>query len=145
MLISLDETRRIGDALNINWDTVNDVDFRDAINIEYSEHRDVTLAARIAIAHLREMPDYYKLMATLDSDSDLVWAACVKPSLISVQKYRAAIWLAIAVIAILIIIAGYTQFQYNNRKCSSLHAKYNLSTNAYLLHQTGAGYNKPYE
>ena len=118
MLVSIDEARRIGDELNVNWAVVDVAGFRDAINAEGTEHSDVvkedaTLAARIVIAHLREAPDYYELLAKLEAESNSVWENCEKPSpTFGGGKHRAGLWIAVAVIAVLCIIALVAGYRY---------------------------------
>lgn len=55
--------KRVGDALRVNWKKVDVEQFRMGMEVEL-EHRDVThgdylLTGKIALAHLKEYPDYY--------------------------------------------------------------------------------------
>jgi len=60
---SIADARRIGDELNLSWNEFDIVQFWMGLNVE-TEHDDVTdgdpiLIAKIALAHLREVKDYY--------------------------------------------------------------------------------------
>ena len=58
-----EEAKKVGDQLNADWDKIDLEEFRIGLGVEL-EHRDIThgnmtLTAKIAIAHLKEVPDYY--------------------------------------------------------------------------------------
>lgn len=62
-IISKQQAKEIGDRLNVNWDKVNLDEFTQGINVEM-EHEDITkgnliITAKIALVHLKELPDYY--------------------------------------------------------------------------------------
>lgn len=82
---TLEEAKRIGEMIGIDWDTSPfDVEeFRTGLNVEL-EHgqRDpqtnVTgdnpiLTGKIALAHLREFPDYYKRLTKLEQEAKAYW------------------------------------------------------------------------
>ena len=69
--ISLPVARRVGNALRVNWDKVNIEQFRMGLEVEL-EHRDVThgdylLTGKIALAHLKEYPDYYTRLKRVET------------------------------------------------------------------------------
>ena len=69
--ISLSVARRVGNALRVNWDKVNIEQFRRGLEVEL-EHRDVThgdylLTGKIALAHLKEYPDYYTRLKRVET------------------------------------------------------------------------------
>ena len=77
---SPDEARRIGDSLGIDWSYVDLEQFRMGLLVEL-EHGtrdpetnvtddDLSLTGKIALAHLKEFPDYYTRLATLEADAD---------------------------------------------------------------------------
>jgi hypothetical protein len=79
-----EEAKRIGDKLGINWNEVELSEFRIGLGVEL-EHgsrdpdTDVTnddeiLTGKIALAHLREFPDYYTRLEKLESEADEYWA-----------------------------------------------------------------------
>jgi hypothetical protein len=78
------DARRIGDALGINWAEVRLDEFRAGLGVEL-EHGsrdpetnvtsdDEILTGKIALAHLREYPDYYTRLAQLEKDAEEYWA-----------------------------------------------------------------------
>jgi len=80
-----EEARRIGGLLGINWAKVRLEEFRAGLGVEL-EHgtRDpetnVTnngeiLTGKIALAHLREYPDYYTRLARLEKEAEEYWAS----------------------------------------------------------------------
>ena len=81
--VGLDEARRIGDALAINWSTIDAEQFRRGLEVEFEHgsrdpetdvtHVDVMLTGKIAWAHLKEFPDYYTRLDRLESEADAFW------------------------------------------------------------------------
>ena len=81
---SSDEARRIGDSLGLDWGQVVLEQFRMGLLVEL-EHGtrdpetnvtgdDESLTGRIALAHLKEFPDYYTRLAELEAEADTYWA-----------------------------------------------------------------------
>jgi hypothetical protein len=79
-----EEAKRIGDRLGIDWGDVDLSEFRVGLGVEL-EHgtrdpeTDVTgddelLTGKIALAHLREFPDYYTRLEKLEAEADEYWA-----------------------------------------------------------------------
>jgi len=82
------EAKLIGDKLGINWDEVDLGEFRIGLGVEL-EHGsrdpetnvtddDEILTGKIALAHLREFPDYYTRLEKLEEEADEYWSN-VKP------------------------------------------------------------------
>jgi hypothetical protein len=82
-----DEARRIGDSLGVDWDEVDLEQFRMGLLVEL-EHGtrdpetnvtddDPGLTGKIALAHLREFPDYYTRLAELEAEADTYWAQTI--------------------------------------------------------------------
>ena len=82
---TLDEAKRIGDSLGANWQKVPLEQFRQglAVELEHGSHDpqtnvtndDELLTGKIALAHLKEYPDYYDRLLLLEKDADAYWAA----------------------------------------------------------------------
>lgn len=83
-----EEAKRIGDELDINWDEVNLDEFRIGLGVEL-EHGthdletnvtddDEILTGKIALAHLREFPDYYTRLEKLEEEADEYWSKVEK-------------------------------------------------------------------
>ncbi len=81
---TVEHARRIGDALGIDWSRVSLEEFRDGLGVEL-EHGardpqtnvtddDEILTGKIALAHLKEFPDYYTRLAQLETEADAYWA-----------------------------------------------------------------------
>ena len=81
-----DDARRIGETLGIEWGTspFDIAQYRMGLNVEL-EHGthdpqtnvtddDETLTGRIALAHLREFPDYYTRLERLEEEAKAAWS-----------------------------------------------------------------------
>ena len=81
---SADEARRIGDSLSIDWNHVDLEQFRMGLFVELEHgtrdpetnvtNDDLSLTGKIALAHLKEFPDYYTRLAALETEADKQWA-----------------------------------------------------------------------
>lgn len=80
---SVEEARRIGDALGITWQEFDVEQFRIGLNVEL-EHglhdpetnvtgNDPLLTGKIAWAHLKEFPDYYTRLQAMEEEADAYW------------------------------------------------------------------------
>jgi len=78
------DAKRIGDALGVNWAEVRLDEFRAGLGVELEHgardpetnvtNDDEILTGKIALAHLREYPDYYTRLAQLEKDAEEYWA-----------------------------------------------------------------------
>jgi hypothetical protein len=81
-----DEARAIGTEIGIDWgDSSFDVDeFRDGLDVEL-EHglhdpqtnvsgSDPIVTGKIALAHLKEFPDYYTRLKKMETEAEAAWA-----------------------------------------------------------------------
>jgi Protein of unknown function (DUF5661) len=79
---SIEEARAIGERVGIDWEA-GDVDleqFRMGLTVELEHgsqdpatdvtHDDEAITAKIALAHLREIPDYYTRLAAMERDAE---------------------------------------------------------------------------
>jgi hypothetical protein len=74
------EAKEIGEGIGISWDTVDLEQFRLglAVEMEHGSHdtetdvigSDVTLAGKIAWAHLKEIPDYYTRLLKMEHEAE---------------------------------------------------------------------------
>lgn len=78
-----EEANKIGVQLGIKWDKFNVDQFRRGMNIEL-EHGlrdsetnvtddDPVKTGKIALAHLKEFPDYYDRLEELEKEADKFW------------------------------------------------------------------------
>jgi hypothetical protein len=81
---SLAEAKQIGDALEIDWREFDVEQFQIGLEVEL-EHgaRDVQtnvtdddalITGKIALAHLKEFPDYYTRLSAMEKEADEYWA-----------------------------------------------------------------------
>ncbi len=83
--VSVDEAKRIGTALGINWAKVDVGEFRRGMEVEFEHgsndpetnvtNDDAALTGKIAWAHLKEFPDYYTRLDKLEAEADAYWAS----------------------------------------------------------------------
>jgi hypothetical protein len=76
------EAKQIGDALGIPWDKFCVEQFRLGLNVELEHgtrdpatdvtHDEPMVTGKIALAHLKEMPDYYSRLAVMENDAEQV-------------------------------------------------------------------------
>lgn len=78
------EAEEVGDRLGIDWDQIPVEEFRMglAVELEHGAHDpetdvtgdDLLLTGKIALAHLKEFPDYYTRLATMETEAEEAWA-----------------------------------------------------------------------
>ena len=78
-----EEARRIGDIIGIDWTTIPLEQFRQGLAVELEHgshdtetdvtHDDEVITGKIALAHLKEFPDYYDRLAKLENEADEFW------------------------------------------------------------------------
>ena len=82
---SPEEARRVGDAIGVDWARCDPEQFRAGMDVEFEHGRrdpqtDVTgddpiVTGKIALAHLKEFPDYYERLAQMEEAARREWAA----------------------------------------------------------------------
>jgi hypothetical protein len=81
---STEEARRVGDEIGVDWDRFDLEQFRAGMDVEY-EHgsrdpqTDVTgndpiVTGKIALAHMKEFPDYYERLERMEAEAERDWA-----------------------------------------------------------------------
>jgi len=81
---SIEEARRIGDEIGVDWSRFDLEQFRAGIDVEF-EHgshdpqTDVTgddpiVTGKIALAHMKEFPDYYERLARMEREAEAEWS-----------------------------------------------------------------------
>ena len=80
---SIDEARRIGDALGITWQQFDVEQFQVGLNVEMEHgshdpetnvtNDDPLLTGKIAWAHLKEFSDYYTRLMAMEQEADAYW------------------------------------------------------------------------
>ena len=79
-MFSLDDAKRIGDELNIDWNVVDINQFHMGINVELEHgskypdtnitNDDPLLTGKIALAHLHEIKDYYTKLKGVEGEGN---------------------------------------------------------------------------
>lgn len=82
---SEEEARRIGDAIGVDWTRIPMEEFRMGLRVELEHglHDDQTnvtgddelTTGKIALAHLKEFPDYYTRLRKMEDEADAYWGA----------------------------------------------------------------------
>ena len=78
------EAKRIGDSLGINWEEVRIEEFQAGLGVELEHgardqetnvtNDDEIQTGKIALAHLKEFPDYYTRLAQMENEAEEYWA-----------------------------------------------------------------------
>jgi hypothetical protein len=82
---TLEEARHVGDKIGVDWNRFDLEQFRAGMDVEY-EHgshdpqTDVTgddpiVTGKIALAHMKEFPDYYERLERMEQQAEREWAA----------------------------------------------------------------------
>lgn len=81
---NLDEAKSIGEHIGIDWNKINIEEFRMGLGVEMEHgthdpetnvtNDDDVLTGKIALAHLREFPDYYTRLEQLEKEAKEFWA-----------------------------------------------------------------------
>jgi hypothetical protein len=81
---TIDEARRVGDEIGVDWARFDLEQFRFGMDVEF-EHgshdpqTDVTrddpiVTGKIALAHMKEFPDYYTRLERMEQEAEQYWA-----------------------------------------------------------------------
>jgi hypothetical protein len=81
---SIEEARRVGDAIGVDWSRFDLEQFRAGMDVEYEHGRhdpqtDVTgddpiLTGKIALAHMKEFADYYERLERMEREAEAEWS-----------------------------------------------------------------------
>jgi hypothetical protein len=79
-----EEARRVGDAIGVDWERYDLEQFRAGMDVEFEHGRhdpqtDVTgddpiITGKIALAHMKEFPDYYERLERMEEEAKRDWA-----------------------------------------------------------------------
>jgi hypothetical protein len=82
---TIEDARRIGDAIGIDWQRFDLEQFRRGMDVELEHgardpqtdvtHDDPIVTGKIAFAHMKEFPDYYERLERMEKDAERDWAA----------------------------------------------------------------------
>ena len=79
-----DEARRVGDEIGVDWSRFDLEQFRLGMDVEFEHgshdpqtdvtHDDPVVTAKIALAHMKEFPDYYERLERLEAEAKQYWS-----------------------------------------------------------------------
>ena len=82
---TIEEARQVGDAIGIDWSRFDLEQFRVGMDVEFEHgshdpqtdvtHDDPILTGKIALAHMKEFPDYYERLERMEAEAERDWAA----------------------------------------------------------------------
>ena len=80
---NLAAAKQIGEALGIDWNKFDLEQFRKGLEVELEHGQrdpdtnvtndDTLLTGKIALAHLKEFPDYYTRLAQMEKEAETFW------------------------------------------------------------------------
>jgi hypothetical protein len=79
-----EEAKRVGDEIGVDWERFDLEQFRAGMDVEY-EHGshdpqtnvtgdDPIVTGKIALAHMKEFPDYYERLERMEQEAERDWA-----------------------------------------------------------------------
>jgi hypothetical protein len=79
-----EEAKRVGDAIGVDWARFDFEQFRAGMDVElehgsHDPQTDVTgddpiVTGKIALAHMKEFPDYYERLERMEREAERDWA-----------------------------------------------------------------------
>lgn len=80
-----EEARRVGDEIGVDWSRLDLEQFRRGMDVEFEHgshdpqtdvtHDDPILTGKIALAHMKEFPDYYERLERMEAQAEREWSA----------------------------------------------------------------------
>jgi hypothetical protein len=81
---TIEEAKRVGDAIGVDWSRFDLEQFRAGMDVElehgaHDPQTDVTgddpiTTGKIALAHMKEFPDYYERLERMEREAEREWA-----------------------------------------------------------------------
>ena len=78
-----EEAKKIGDQIGIDWAKVNLEQFKQGLHVELEHgarddqtnvtNDDLITTGKIALAHLKEFPDYYTRLKKMEDEAEAYW------------------------------------------------------------------------
>jgi hypothetical protein len=79
-----EEAKRVGDEIGVDWSRFDLEQFRAGMDVEYEHgshdpqtnvtHDDPIVTGKIALAHMKEFPDYYERLEKMEAEAEREWA-----------------------------------------------------------------------
>jgi hypothetical protein len=80
-----EEARRVGDEIGVDWSRFDLEQFRLGMDVEFEHgshdpqtdvtHDDPIVTGKIALAHMKEFPDYYERLDRMEAEAEQYWSA----------------------------------------------------------------------
>lgn len=84
-----EEAKRVGDTIGVDWSRFDLEQFRAGMDVEYEHgsqdpqtnvtHDDPIITGKIALAHMKEFPDYYLRLENMEQQAEAEWANRTEP------------------------------------------------------------------
>jgi hypothetical protein len=81
---SSEEAKRVGDEIGVDWDRFDLEQFRAGMDVEFEHgshdpqtnvtNDDPIVTGKIALAHMKEFPDYYERLEWMEAEAERYWA-----------------------------------------------------------------------
>ncbi len=81
---TIEEARRVGEAIGVDWERFDLEQFRRGMDVEFEHgshdpqtdvtHDDPIVTGKIALAHMKEFPDYYERLERMEREAEREWA-----------------------------------------------------------------------
>jgi len=78
-----EEAKRVGDAIGVDWSRFDLEQFRAGMDVEFEHgsrdpqtdvtHDDPIVTGKIALAHMKEFPDYYERLERMEAEAERDW------------------------------------------------------------------------
>jgi hypothetical protein len=78
-----EEARRVGDEIGVDWSRFDLEQFRLGMDVEFEHgshdaqtdvtHDDPIVTGKIALAHMKEFPDYYERLERMEAEAERYW------------------------------------------------------------------------
>jgi len=82
---SSEDARRVGDEIGVDWDRFDLEQFRVGMDVEFEHgshdpqtdvtHDDPIVTGKIALAHMKEFPDYYERLERMEAEAQRDWSS----------------------------------------------------------------------
>jgi len=79
-----EEAQRIGDEIGVDWNRFELEQFRLGMDVEFEHgshdpqtdvtHDDPIVTGKIALAHMKEFPDYYERLERMEAEAEQYWS-----------------------------------------------------------------------
>jgi Protein of unknown function (DUF5661) len=82
---TVEEAKHVGDQIGVDWTHFSLEKFQQGMDVEYEHgtrdpqtdvtHDDPILTGKIALAHMKEFPDYYERLGAMEKEAAREWTS----------------------------------------------------------------------